>query len=220
MLRHGRYGVRALRVCATNRPVPMSQNNRQSPRWHLHDYRWPGGYFVTICTAGRAEVFGEVVDGEMVLSALGEIASGEWERTVAMRPEVLADAAVVMPNHVHFLFGIVDVTGADDGAGLTSDHHRRDTMHGVPTQAGERRFGEHQAKSVSPIIGAYKAHVTRQARRAGLWGDGPLWQGRFHDRVVRNPAEADRIRQYVADNPARWRQDRYHPLPPPHWRRR
>ena len=196
----------------------MSHRNRQSPRWTRHDYRRAGLYFVTVCTVRRAEVFGEVRDDQMIPSLLGATASREWERTLAMRPEVLADAFVVMPNHVHLLFGILDRDPSDVGD-PASNPHRTDTMHGVPTQDGKRRFGEHRAKSVSSIIGAYKAHVTRQSRRAGLWGDGPVWQGRFHDRVVRAPVEADRIRQYIADNPARWRTDCYGPLRPPGRRR-
>ena len=87
-------------------------------------------------------------------------------------------------------------------------------MHGVPT-AG-RRFGEHRAGSVSSILNGYKAAVTRRARREGLWGAGPLWQGRFHDRVVRDDREAGLVRRYVAENPARWAADKLHParLPP------
>lgn len=148
-------------------------------------------------------------------SPLGAIAVQEWERTVAMRPEVLADAAVVMPNHVHVLFGIVDVGSVD------YDPHRRDTVNRAPAQDDRpRQFGEMLARSVSTVINVYKGAVTRQARRADLWGDGPLWQGRFHARVVRTPAEADRIRQYIADNPTNWATDRYGPLPPPRSPRR
>jgi len=63
-------------------------------------------------------------------------------------------------------------------------------------------------------LNSYKAGVTRQARRLGLWPEGALWQGRFHDRVVRTAAEADRIRQYITDNPARWPADDLHPDAP------
>ena len=96
-------------------------------------------------------------------------------------------------------------------------------MHHVPTAGGHdgdgpaRQFARPLAHSVSSIIAAYKAAVTRRARREGVWTDGPLWQGRFHDRIVRGEPEADRIRRYVAQNPARWTADPFHParLPPP-----
>ena len=208
----------------------MPQHTRRSPRWCLHDYRRAGLYFVTVCTAGRALVFGEVTDGRMALSPLGQIAAAEWDRTLALRPELLADVFVVMPNHVHLLFGILDGDPEDAADHPASNHHRRDTINCVPTNrvptpAGDalpnrgRRFGAPLAKSVSSVVKVYKAAVTRQARRLGLWGDGPLWQGRFHDRVVRTAAEADRVRRYVTENPARWPTDRYGPPRPPGRRR-
>ena len=198
----------------------MPRPDRTSPRWRLHDYRRAGLYFVTACTAARAEVLGEIVDGRPLLSPLGEAASGEWARTLAMRPELVADASVVMPNHVHLLFGVADQDREAASGDEASDPHRRDTISCVPTPAnGGRPFEAPLAKSVSVVVKVYKAAVTRRARREGLWTEGPLWQGRFHDRVVRDEREADRIRRYIAENPARWRQDRYGPARPPGRRR-
>ena len=158
---------------------------------------------------------GTVENGVARLSPLGEVAAAEWARTVEARGGVVPDVSVVMPNHVHLLFGVV---GGDDRPAPLG--HQGDTMHGVPTAApsgrggaysARRRFGEHDAGSVSSIVGTYKAATTRQARRLGLWAEGPLWQGRFHDRVVRSDAEADHVRQYIVENPARWTFDRFHP---------
>lgn len=188
----------------------MPRRDRRSPRWATYDYRRPALYFVTVCTAGRAEAFGAVEDGAVRLSALGSVAAAEWARTVAVRGGVAADASVVMPDHVHLLFGVV----GDDEAATPTAPPDSDTSSRVPTgngSGGVRRFGGVDAGSVSSIVGGYKSAVTRQARRLGLWGDGPLWQGRFHDRVVRSAEEADRIRRYIAENPARWTHDAFHP---------
>ena len=51
---------------------------------------------------------------------------------------------------------------------------------------------------VRAIVGAVKAQVARNARRAGLW------QRSFYDHVVRNDADLDRIREYIGTNPMRW----------------
>lgn len=201
------------------------RRDRRSPRWRLHDDRRAGLYFVTACTAARRPVFGAVAGAVVVPTPLGRVAADEWARTLARRPALLPDVFVVMPNHVHLLFGIVEATdGGPVDRGGPDD--RRDTMHGVPTRGvlpggwTPRRFGQHLAGSVSSVVQAYKAAVTRRARRDGLWPDGPLWQGRFHDRVVRTDGEADRIRRYIAENPARWAADRLHPDRPPPWRGR
>ena len=201
----------------------MSRRERRSPRWPTYDYRRPALYFVTVFTAGRREVFGEVAGREARLSLLGQVAHAEWVRTAEMRGGVALDAFVVMPNHVHLLFGIVDDgPDRDDGPNRDDGHdRRRDTMHGVPTDRDgsavgdqRRRFGQHDAGSVSSVVGAYKAATTRNARRLGLWDAGPLWQGRFHDRVVRSAREAGIARRYIAENPARWAADRFHPARP------
>ncbi len=182
---------------------------------------------MTVCTAERREVLGEVRQGQMVLSGLGQIAVDEWTRTLDAREGIVTDVFVVMPNHVHLLLGMVDPPEASgevvpDEKTRAEDVAPEDTIHGVPTNAdsgrasGEvqsiRRFGQHAAGSVSSVVGAYKAAVTRVGRRHGLWWpEGALWQSRFHDRVVRSAPEADRIRQYIANNPARWVSDRFHP---------
>lgn len=57
-------------------------SDRHAFRASWHDYN-EGIYFVTICTAGRRHIFGQVIDGKMVLNH------------------------IVMPNHIHILMQIV-----------------------------------------------------------------------------------------------------------------
>ena len=40
---------------------------------------------------------------------------------------------------------------------------------------------------------------------------GKLWQRNYHDRIIRDDAELNRIRQYIIDNPARWTDDEDNP---------
>ena len=35
----------------------------------------------------------------------------------------------------------------------------------------------------------------------------PLWQRDYHEHVIRNEEEWNRIREYIATNPARWTED-------------
>ena len=34
--------------------------------------------------------------------------------------------------------------------------------------------------------------------------DGKLWQRSYHDRIVRNDEELNRIRKYIINNPSKW----------------
>lgn len=166
-----------------------------SGRLPVCDYRSAGWYFITICTYNRQPCFGQVRDGTMHLSELGRLADREWRRTLDLRHEAIEDVHLVMPNHVHLMFGLTD---RDFGDGVA-----------VPLPGSLRRFGQPEAGSIGTVVGGYKAAVTREARRAGFWSDAPLWQSRFHDRIVRNRDEYERIYRYILENPERWVDDRY-----------
>ena len=58
-------------------------------------------HFITICTGGMVEYFGEVVVGEMKRNDVVEIVADEWQRTQEIRNNVILDEWVIMPNHVH-----------------------------------------------------------------------------------------------------------------------
>jgi putative transposase len=76
-------------------------HQRRSIRLKGYDYAQPGAYFVTICTADRQPILGEIVNGAMRLSAAGRIVEQEWRRLVRHFPNIRLDAYVIMPNHLH-----------------------------------------------------------------------------------------------------------------------
>lgn len=64
--------------------------------------------------------------------------------------------------------------------------------------------------SLGRIVRAYKSAVTRMAYRDGLVPQGtPIWQRNYWDRVIRDDAEHERIAQYIRDNTANWKGDRF-----------
>lgn len=175
-----------------------------SARWADWDYGAEGAYFITICTAQREHYFGNIENGVMHYSELGEIAVKEWKKSTALRPdmELDMDCFQVMPNHIH---GIV-VIGVDcrDGVDCKDAMHCRDAMHGVST--GENcisTFGP-QRKNLASIVRGFKSAVTMQARKLNLPFD---WQARYHDRVIRDDDEFRRITAYIEQNPQNWEKD-------------
>ena len=80
-----------------------SKLHRRSIRLKGYDYASEGVYFVTLVTAHRQHLFGEIVNGVMHLNTFGRIAREEWYKTQRLRPnvELDEDEFVVMPNHVH-----------------------------------------------------------------------------------------------------------------------
>lgn len=174
----------------------MTRRRRKQIRLRGYDYRNAGAYFVTICTHQRWCLFGEVVDGRMRLNDWGQVVVRLWRTIPDFRPYVLLDEFQCMPNHVHLILWIMN----DDAPNIMPVGKRRFSL-----QTQKERGTK--PKSLGSIIGAYKSAVTKEIN--DLRGDKhpPIWQGRYHDRIIRNEGELEAIRRYIRANPANWRQD-------------
>ena len=63
---------------------------------------------------------------------------------------------------------------------------------------------------LSTTIGGLKESVTRFANDHAI----PFaWQTRFHDHIVRNTDELNRIATYIQNNVEQWESDKYHDVP-------
>ncbi|NQU53849.1 MAG: hypothetical protein HQ522_15070, partial [Bacteroidetes bacterium] len=88
-----------------------------SARLQDWDYGSDGIYFVTICTQKRECYFGDVVNGKMELSEIGEIVKTEWDKSFQIRAELFCDISVIMPNHIHAIL-IINNNDFDDAHGV------------------------------------------------------------------------------------------------------
>ena len=76
------------------------------PRLRGYDYSRSGGYFLTLCTQGRAPILSEIVGGlapASPVSPAGRIAAEELEQLPKRFPRLQIEKAVIMPNHIHLL---------------------------------------------------------------------------------------------------------------------
>ena len=175
-----------------------------SARLKNYDYASNGAYFITIVTKNREHFFGEIKNGEMILNELGEIVWDEWLKTPKIRPDMnlIMVEFVVMPNHIH---GIVYIGKNEFNNGDAVV--RRDAMHRVSKTVNneyKNKF-EPQCKNLSSIIRGIKSAVTKKSREIL---PNFAWQTRFHDRIIRNENEFNRIREYIRKNPEMWQRDR------------
>ncbi len=89
----------------------MNRPRRKPARLPGWDYATPANYFVTLVTLGRREVFGSVLDSQVILGELGQLAAQDWLRIGRDDPSIALDAFVVMPNHLHGILGITQEAG-------------------------------------------------------------------------------------------------------------
>jgi putative transposase len=82
-------------------PLDPARHHRRTLRLQGYDYRRPEAYFVTVCTQGRACLFGEIAEGIVRLDAAGEMVEKWWEELAHRFANATPLDHVVMPNHLH-----------------------------------------------------------------------------------------------------------------------
>ena len=193
------------------------------------NYAQSGHYFITIVTYGRKHLFGEIVDGQMILNPIGEIVNAEFLKSFELRKELYLGGYVIMPNHIHAILIL-------------------DKEESVKEDAKTSAYGiaQREPKSISSFVAGFKSSsinriddwidaVNAQNRKGGNVGGGnvgdgnvethgraslprlhgikkfnknnPLWQNNYHDHIIRNEMEYRRISEYIVNNPLKWDKD-------------
>lgn len=143
---------------------------RKKIRAEFWDYANASAYFITIVTQNRIRFFGEIVGEQMVLSPAGQAALDCWQAIPQHFPDVVIDEFIVMPDHVH---GLLIFTKKLNN----SDEH------------AQNHFGP-QSMNLASVVRGFKVGVTKAAR---LHHPKFALQARYHDRIVRDQWEYERI---------------------------
>jgi REP element-mobilizing transposase RayT len=176
-------------------------------------------------------LFCEINKEKINYSLLGEAARQGWLEIPKHFPSVILDEFVIMPNHVHGIIIIRndvdnrnDVTVGTQNLAFPSESADKsetdDEWDDVTDDDGTQdfaflrettdettcgnKFGP-QSKNLGSVIRGFKIGVTKFATINNLFF---AWQPRFHDRIIRDEDELNRIRQYIVYNPLNWSTDR------------
>ncbi len=60
------------------------------------------------------------------------------------------------------------------------------------------------------IVGKYKAAVTRAVGNTLQYSE-KIWQSSFHDHIIRNDMDYQKIWEYISGNPSKWVDDCFYP---------
>lgn len=198
-------------------PYNLPQRKSSRARWHAYT---GADYFVTFCTKNRELYFGDVVDGKMELSEIGRWAVMQIEQTAIIRQnDVEIPMFVVMPNHVHLIVVYNRVVPCRDtprvsalelpqfGVADAFDASLQVNACGETDAFGASlRFGP-QSGNLPSVVRGIKSAVTKYAIEHEI----PFaWQSRYHDHIIRNQLEMNRIADYIENNPLRWELDRFY----------
>ena len=139
------------------------------------NYAQSGHYFITIVTYGRKHLFGEIVDGQMILNPIGEIVNAEFLKSFELRKELYLGGYVIMPNHIHAILIL-------------------DKEESVKEDAKTSAYGiaQREPKSISSFVAGFKSSsinriddwidaVNAQNRNGGNVGGGNVGGGNVGD---------------------------------------
>jgi REP element-mobilizing transposase RayT len=171
------------------------------------------------------------------LTEYGKIAEREWFKTGELRKNITLDAFVIMPNHVH---GIILINNVSDDKGTarraptrvqTNQPDLTDVFDHVPSnellrdarraptidQTNSHRpchtsmfesFSRSRSNTIPTIVRAYKSAVTLQINKCRQLADEPIWQGNYYEHIIRNEETLSLTREYVINNLYNWENDK------------
>ncbi len=164
--------------------------HRRSIRLNGYDYSQAGAYFVTIDVQNGECLFGEIVNGEMILNEAGNMIDEQWNALRERFPTTDLDICQIMPDHFH---GIIVILGAPVKALPAAE----DT---IPMKS----------PGLGDMIGAFKSITTHEYILGVDHKSWPrfakrLWQRNYYEHIIRDEKDLDRIRNYIQANPANWK---------------
>jgi len=99
-----------------------------------------------------------------------------------------------MPNHIH---GIIEINNVGNNNYCS-----------LPQNCSVQKIIPWQtlwSRSLSSAIRGFKIGVVKYCNQNNLCF---AWQKSFHDRIIRNEIELNKIREYIINNPKMWERDR------------
>jgi len=180
----------------------ISYPQRRNLRFSEFDYSQPGAYFVTIVSQDRKQLFGKVINGEMILNDVGLMVNGVIEEIPKQYKGINVEAFVVMPNHVHILFNIADAVSDPRARLLNEPDHGQ--PQGVDPTKKHLSLPElvHRIKSLAThryMIGVKEQGWAPFKQR--------IWQRSYYEHIIRNERDHQAIYDYILANPMNWEKD-------------
>lgn len=203
------------------------KHHRKSIRLKGYDYSSNGGYFVTICVKNRECLFGEIINGEMNLSEIGQIAYNNWIEIQNNFNNVEIDEFVIMPNHLHGIIlinsedkinhesssgnGLMNQTPANQNHVINGLQSTNDSSFNICENniSGKYNLMLNPKITLGKIIRHFKAKTSRIIRKNNH--EYFQWQQNYHEWIIRDEKHLDRFRNYIYQNPLKWEIDSENP---------
>ncbi|MDD3244299.1 MAG: transposase [Eubacteriales bacterium] len=158
----------------------MELVKRKRLRLAGYDYSSNGAYFVTVCTYNREQILGDIDVGQgLCFCRLSPIG------------RIVQDEIQNITNR----YPDVKI----DKYVVMPNH-----IHLILRLA---RQEQSPCPTIGDVICVIKSISTKNANKTEQKAGRKIWQGRFHDHIIRSDAEYQKIWQYIDESPSKWEED-------------
>ncbi len=180
------------------------------------DYSSNGYYYITICTKNREYIFGKIAVETgfkpvskmiMILNEYGKIVEKCWYDLSEHYSNLKLDEFVIMPNHIHGIMIIDNNDGNGNGNVETGLKPVSTTTSSTSIPSTPAKTPNKKQHGLFEFVRALKTFSSRRINEFRKSPGTPVWQSRFHDRIVRDENELNSIREYIQNNPINWETD-------------
>ena len=165
----------------------MTLPKRKPTRLKEYDYSTPGMYFITICTKDKKKILSNIVVGDGVLdvpqnilSDYGKVVEKYLLQMNDFYNHITVDKYVIMPNHIHLILSI---------------------------SSPENDFCFGTSRTPSPTNSAVPKFISTFKRFCNRETCISIWQRSYHDHIIRNKKDYEKIWEYIDTNVIRWEND-------------
>lgn len=156
----------------------MDLPKRKPTRLKEFDYSTPGSYFITICTKDRKKLLSKITVGDDALIVPQNHLSGY---------------GLICDKYIKNMNVIYENVSVDKYIIMPNHIHLLITIHGTMKASSP-------TKNIGSIIRSFKTMVTRET---GI----SIFQRSYHDHIIRNEKDYQKIWQYIDANAAKWEED-------------
>ena len=163
-------------------------NNRQPNRLKHYDYSQNGAYFITICTKDRQKIFWGKLNNPNPVGA--DIIRPQ--EILNKYGQIVELGIKQIPAHYQNIFidrYVIMPNHIHILMRINNDDFVKGRIISAPT--------------ISIVIGQMKRWISKQIGK-------PIWQKSFHDHIIRDQRDYDRIYRYIEENPLKWNEDCYY----------
>jgi len=178
------------------------RRRRNSLRLKGFDYSQPGEYFITICTADRLCILGEIVGASMQLSEPGKLVELCWRKIPDHFPTTRVDVFQIMPNHIH---GIIQIKEKTRMGEVSSPVRVTPPMMDLPGK-GDGTSPPRDVR-LRDIVAYFKFQATKQMNEMTGTPGRRVFQRSYYDHIIRDDVDHFFVERYIELNPIMWQLD-------------